>query len=168
MAIITIHDFKGETKVAQLDNPGVRESLEDFIEKYEYKFLKSLLGKTLTDEFFAGILVDPIDQKWIELRDEFDLKQMIVNYVYFFYMENMTTTTAGTGENKAKNENSTVASNWDKNVKVWNEMVNLTRLFDLSTETYPDFKRIWWRCYDYWFCGCSVSEIYYYKNTLNI
>ena len=168
MAIITIHDFKGERNIAQKDNPGVQELVDYFIEKYEYKFLKSLLGKTLADEFLAGLLEDPIDSKWTELRDGTDLKEMLVDYVYFFYMENMTTTTAGTGENKAKNENSTVAGNWDKNVKAWNDMVKMTRLFDLSTETYPDFKRVYWRTYDYWYCGCSVDEIYYYKNTLNI
>lgn len=168
MSIITIHDFKGETNIAQKDNVGVQELLQDFIDKYEYKFLKSLLGKTLADEFLSGLLDDPVDAKWTELENETDLKEMLVNYVYYWYSQNQTTTTSGTGETKAKNENSTVSMNWDKTVKAWNEMVKMTRLFDLSTETYPDFKRVWWRGYDYWFCGCSVDEIFYYKNTLDI
>ncbi len=168
MSIITIHDFKGETKIAQLDNAGVQENLEYFIDKYEYKFLKSLLGKTLADEFIEGLAQDPVEEKWTELQDETDLKEMLVYYVYYWYSQNQTTTTAGTGETKAKNENSNVASNWDKTVKIWNEMVKLTRVFDLSTETYPDFHRVWWRSYDYWYFGCEVDEIYYFKNSLDI
>lgn len=168
MSIITYTDFKGEQNIAGTENIGTRENLQLFIDKYEREFLKELLGSVLYNQFVSGLAVLPNpDPKWIALRDEFDLKQMIVCYVYYWYIQNQTTLTASVGEVKPNNENSMAAQSWDKQVKSWNEMVKMTRFFDLDTTVYPDFVRTWWRNYDYWFCGCPVSEIYYYKNTLD-
>lgn len=168
MSIVTYTDFKGEQNIAGTENIGTRQNLQSFIDKYEEKFLKSLLGNVLYQDFISGLAVVPtVDPKWISLRDEFDLKQMIVCYVYYWYIQNNITLTAGTGEVKPNNENSVAAQSWDKQVKSWNEMVDIVRLFDLDTVVYPDFVRTWWRNYDYWFYSCPVNEIYYYKNTLN-
>lgn len=168
MSIITPNDFKGgEQAIAQLSNLGVQENVQSFIDEYETEFLKKLLGVDLYNDFIAGLALEPIPEKWVQLRDETDLKMMIKCYVYYHYMESETTTTSGTGVIKAKNENSIPANNWDKLVKAWNRMANATRLFDLSTDTYPEFTRVYWRRYDWWHCGCEVDEIYYFKNTLN-
>jgi len=170
MSIITYTDFKGEQNVAGTENIGTRENLQTFIDKYEPKFLDILLGSVLYQEFVSGLAVvepETILPKWIALRDEFGLKEMLVCYVYYWYTQNNTTLTAGTGEVKPNNENSVAAQSWDKQVKAWNEMASMTRLFDLDTEVYPEFVRTWWRNYDYWHYGCPVNEIFYFKNTLN-
>jgi len=168
MSIITISDFKGEQSIAQTSNAGVIESTQIFIDKYEKKFLKSLLGNALYIDFVNGLLQDPIDQKWIELRDETDLKDMLVNYIYYWYDRNKTTTTNGVSETKGKTENSVVVNNIDKQVRSWNEMVDMARLFDLSTATYPNFVRQHWRNYSYWYFGCRVDEIFYKITRSNI
>lgn len=168
MSIITPSIFTGgEQAIAQLSNTGVNQNVQSFIDEYEPEFLKELLGVTLYNEFVEGLAQDPIDPKWIALRDEMDLKLMIKCYVYYWYMINLTTTSAGTSEVKTKNENSTPVNNIDKEIKAWNKMVKKVRLFDLSTTDYPSFVRIWWNRFDWWYPTCGVSEIFYYKNSLD-
>ena len=53
MSIITIADFKGERNIAGTENSGTRENLQSFIDKYEPKFLKKLLGSALANEFIT-------------------------------------------------------------------------------------------------------------------
>jgi len=165
MSILTPNSFNGgEQNIADISNDGVQENLQVFIDKYEVRFLKELLGVSLANEFIAGLAVDPIEQKWIDLRDDTDLKEMLKCYVFYWYINYQITLTSGTGEVKPSNENSNVASAYPKMVLSWNEMVKMIRLFDLSTETYPDYLRPYWRRYDRWFEGCEINEIFYYKN----
>jgi len=180
MSIITYTDFKGEQTIADISNQGVMENLQWFIEEYEPQFLNLLLGDVLAAEFVAGLVLvpvdpptdpatyEPIDPIWLALRDETELKRMLVCYIYYWYMENASTLTAGTGEVKAKNENSRSVSNWGKQVKAWNKMVQKARAFDLSTDTYPDYVKPYWRKYPFWWPTCPVNEIFYFKNTLNL
>lgn len=179
MSIITPADFKAQNAIAQRELPHVAALIQEFIDKYEPMFLKKLLGLTLYDQFVTGLIpipvepptdpvtYEPIPEIWLALRDDMDLKPMIVNYVYFWYMENANTSTTGSSEVKAKNENSVPVSNWDKRVRAWNEMAALVRLFDLSTVDYPDYVRPYWARYSCWFKNCGIDEIFYYKNTLN-
>lgn len=166
MSIIVPNDFKGENTIAQVNGTvgGVNSTLQGFIDKYEPKFLRELLGTVLANEFVAGLAVTPvedIDPKWIALRDETDIKQMIIDYVYFFYMRNQTTSTAGMSEVKGKTDNATPVNSVFKQDRAWNEMANMARFFDLDVAVYPDFNRVHWRRYSYWRYGCGVSEIYY-------
>lgn len=179
MSIITPTDFKGENIIGQIETQPVRANVQSFIDKYETKFLKELLGLTLYQEFIDGITpveilpttvpptYEPIDPKWISLRDETDLKTMIVDYVYYWYMRNSTTFTSGTSEVKAKNSNSTPVNSIDKQVRAWNEMVRMVRLFDLDTATYPNWHRVFWRN---WYFGCrwNLPDIYQFINPNNI
>lgn len=165
MSILTPNNFNGgEQNIADISNDGVQENLQVFIDKYEVKFLKELLGVTLANEFIAGLAEDPIEQKWIDLRDATDLKEMLKCYVYYWYTNYQITFSSGTGEVKAKNENSNMASAYPKMVLAWNQMVKMARVFDLSTEIYIDYVRPYWRRYESWFDGCEVNEIFYYKN----
>lgn len=171
MSIITPADFKAQNSIAQRELPYVSALIQEFIDKYEPMFLKKLLGLSLYEEFTTGLAVTPpedIDPKWIALRDQMDLKPALVNYVYFWYMENANTLTGGISEVKPNAENSVPVSNWDKRVRSWNEMAAMTRLFDLSKVDYPDYVRPYWGRYSCWFHGCDIDEIFYYKNTLNI
>lgn len=168
MSIITYNDFKGEQNIPNADSEGVIDNLQWFIDKYEPKFLRSLLGVDLANEFIAGLKIDPIDPKWVTLRDETDIKEMLICYIWYWYDRDLVTTTTGTGRVKSKNENSFNACSVDKQNKSWNDMVNLARLFDLSTTDYPNYVRPYWRRYNYWYDGCGVNEIYYFNNALNI
>lgn len=167
MSIIAPIDFKGERAIPQLEEKHNRDNVQWFIDKYEPKFLKELLGATLYSEFVAGLQADPIDPKWIELRDQTDLKTMLIDYVYYWYLRNWATITAGVGEVKGKSDNATQVSPAQKMVTSWNEMATLARFFDLDTTTYPSWNRVYWRS---WHVGCRwhLPEIYRDINTMNI
>jgi len=162
--IISPAIFKGEITIAQTENNFMVTNVQEFIDKYEPKFLKKLLGVTLANDFVNGLAVEPIEAKWLALRDETDLKEMIANYVYYFYKRDETTQSGGISEVKPKGANSTVTNSIDKQVRAWNEMVGMTRLFDLDTTVYPDYVRVYWRR---WYRGCEVDDIYYPINSLN-
>lgn len=167
MSIIAPIDFKGERTIPQLEQSHVRDNVQWFIDKYEPKFLTELLGATLYGEFKTGLTQQPIDPKWLSLRDETDLKSMIVDYVYYWYIRNWVTITAGVGEVKGKSDNATQVSSADKMVSSWNEMAKMARLFDLNTETYPNWHRVYWRN---WYFGCHwhLPDIYRDINSMNI
>lgn len=169
MTILKPSDFNGgEQAIADLSNEGARQNLQVFIDEYEIVFLRELLGLSLANEFYAGLQEDPIDQKWIDLRDTTDIKSMLKCYVYYWFIRNKITLTTGTGEVKPANENSYVTSAGEKLTRAWNKMSRNARLFDLSLTDYPTYYRPYWRCYYSWFYGCGVSEIYYPINTMNI
>jgi hypothetical protein len=181
MSIITIADFKGEQNVAQSNNPGVRENLQGFIDKYEPKFLAMLLGSALAKEFVTGLVLVPvvpatdpvtyvpIDPKWLYLRDDTTLKAMLVDYVYYWYIRDQVTFTSGTGEVKAKNENSSAASSVGKQVMAWNEMADMAREFTLDLAVYPNYSKPYthW-VYGYGYYSHSIPDIFLHINSLNI
>lgn len=180
MSIITPSIFIAEISIPQtanyFENGG---NLQEFIDKYEKKFLLELFGVTFYNELIAGLTpvpvepptdpetFEPIPQKWLDLVNDTDLKAMIANYVYYWWKRDETTQSMGISETKPKAENATVTNSVDKQVRAWNEMVRMVRLFDLSTTTYPNFIRRYWRRYNYWYHGCDVPEIYYFINSLN-
>lgn len=179
MSIITPTDFTGQYLIAQIEQEDVSNSVKEFIDKYEPIFLRELLGFELASEFITGLIpipvdpptipptYEPVDPIWIALRDEMGLKEMLKAYVYWFYQEDNVTSTVGTGEGKLKKDNAAAASPLAKMTRNWNEMVNEVRFFDLSTETYPSYVRVYWRN---WWCGCNwrLPEIYKFKNQLGL
>jgi len=166
MSIITPNDFKGEQSIGQVSNPGTFQSVQIFIDQYEPEFLKKLLGVTLSNLFLAGLESDPINERWVELRDQTDLKQMLVRYVYYWYTRDNVSFTAGTGEVKAKNENSNPISPALKQCKSWNDMVSMARLFDLSNVIYPEYVRPFFANYSRY--NACIIDIYYPINMNNI
>jgi len=174
MSIITPSIFIAEISIPQKANPHENGgNLQEFIDKYEKKFLIELFGVTFYNELIAGLAlpdIDPEKAKWLAIVNETDLKQMIANYVYWFYKRDETTQSGGISEAKAKAENANVTNSIDKQVRAWNEMVQMVRLFDLSTETYPDFVRREWRWivydYSYWTGHCGLPRIYFFENSL--
>lgn len=177
MSIITYTDFKGEQNIAGLSNKGTQESLQLFIDEYEPKFLKSLLGNALAEEFITGLAGsgDPvvIDPVWVSLRDMPALKTMLVCYVYYWYVRDAVTLTTGTGETKPANENSTVVSSVNKQVKAWNKMVDLAREFTLDTTVYPSYSEnpyAWGNTYKWGILQSwgPKNDIYHRINSLNL
>jgi len=170
MSIITPSIFVGDIDIPQSanyhENGG---NLQYFIDKYEKKFLIELFGVIFYNEMINGLAlpdIDPDKAKWVAIVDETDLKEMIADYVYYQWKIDETTQSTGISEVKPKAENANVTNSIDKQVKIWNEMVGMVRLFDLSTTTYPNFVRKYWRRWNNWFFECDVPEIYYHKNTL--
>lgn len=167
MSIIAPSIFVGEITIPQstnyFENGG---NVQYFIDEYEKEFLIKLFGVTFYNELIAGLAEEPIDPKWTALINETDLKKMIAYYVYEKWKVDETTQSFGISEGKPQTENASVTNSVDKQVKIWNKMVNLVRLFDIDTAIYPNFVRRHWRYYDFWFDGCRVPDIYYHKNTL--
>lgn len=259
MSIITIADFTGQRNIAGKSNEGTRENVQSFIDKYEPKFLKKLLGSALANEFIAGITLVNLDDfglttaslsftgadidvngevliyptnpsfrrllslhingeqitgagyniltgkvnglggyigttvplrlsfvtssapigenviavpgdilpKWLYILNDTDLKSMLVDYIYYWYIRNEVTFTATVGEVGSKSENAVRVSSIDKQVSAWNEMVEMTREFTLDITVYPD-----WVNWDgwYWFRTRENSEydIFYRINSLNL
>lgn len=171
-SIVSPQDFQGENKIAQVGAlPAVQQSVQWFIDKYEPLFLSALWGDALYNEYVAGIAVlpDP-DQKWIDLQNNPKLKQMIVNYVYFWYMRNLTTNSVGSGEVKPENDNSRPTNSKDKQTKAWNDMQYLSVRYTLDLSIYPSyvvphfFRYDPIYCYNYlmwpiWIRRC-INEIY--------
>lgn len=168
MSIITPADFNAENSIGQREQPAVASLIQGFIDKYEPLFLKKLLGIDLYNEFVAGLAADPIDAKWLYLRDDTEIKPMLVNYIYYYYLRNQTTLSAGISEVKPKAENARPVSSVDKQVRAWNEMVLAVRPFTLDTSVYPSYVRPHFHLYMYWYSGCPVSDIYFTINSLNI
>jgi hypothetical protein len=164
MPLIDVLFFRGELLIGNRGSSEVQDALTYFIDKYEKQYLETLLGKPLSDEFIAGIAVLPTpDAKWTALENQLvdnTLKlSPIANYTYCWYQNDSTTSTSGTGEVKAKNENSEPISSVDKEVKMWNEMVTKSRdIYDYVAERPSDYEGL-----EDW----VSKDLFYYKNTLN-
>lgn len=138
--LIDISYFIGERQIANSNTPAVGERLNWFIAKYETQFLKLLLGDSLYAEFVAGLLVDPVETQWADLRDGASYvyddrtylysglrdatakRSPIADYVYYHYLRDAATQSTGIGEVKTKGENSTATNSMQKQVRAWNDM----------------------------------------------
>jgi len=145
--------FIGDINLAQLGQLAVQENLQGFIDKYEPIILQELLGYQLYTDFIAGLGEDPIQQKWLDLRDGAiytgrngltkwigltDKKHsLIANYVYYEYMRNEAEITVGSGVVTPEVENATRTGPRFLQVRAWNEMVELNYqlLYFLLAET---------------------------------
>jgi hypothetical protein len=68
MTIIDVADFND--RPYQVPNQSESPEFKDFIEAAETRILKSILGYTLWKEFSDAVdNDDPLDQKWVDLRD---------------------------------------------------------------------------------------------------
>lgn len=185
MTIISPTDFRGQQNIPGISNPGTFQNVKIFIDKYEDKFLKELLGASLAAEFIAALVpvevvpatnpitYVPILPKWLYLRNQTDLKPMLINYIYYWYIRNEVTFTAVTGEAKTENENSTRVSSVDKQFRAWNEMVDMARSFTLDLAIYPNyvvpvineyFGYGWYSFHS----RCRVKDIYIKISALNL
>jgi hypothetical protein len=113
--------------VSKLLDTKKKEQVLNTIATRELQFLKELLGKDLRDAFLAGLNDDPIEQKWIDLRDKiYDSANKIspvANYVYYFYIDPTKMTDVGIAI--AKSDNLINVSPLIRQVEVWNDMADL-------------------------------------------
>ena len=177
MNLIDSTYFIGEINIAQADQIEVRDNLDIFITKYQKRFLTLLLGETLYVEFMAGLKLDPIPAKWEALRDKLvdaETKESpIANYVYYWYIRDVTVQTVGVGQVKSKAENATIVSPAGKMVRAWNEMVqwnwlSVQYLRD-NLDLYPDWSEtIYWSWYRSYCHYNRYDSIFENINSLNI
>jgi hypothetical protein len=142
MPLIDQKYFVGELDIPNTDRPEVQERLNLFIAKYENELLYDLFGYQLHRDFLAGLEVNPIAEKWTNLRDGVEYtnrygrltkwrglitpdryESPIASYVYYFWNKDTYTQSVGIGEVKTKAENATVVSPMYKMIRAWNEMV---------------------------------------------
>lgn len=175
--IIAPADFQGQNNIP--DKDLVSANLQNnFINKYEPMFLTELLG----DDLYASLKADPTAPRMIALIPYF--KPAIVDYVYWFYLEDMSIQNLGTGAAQPKKQNSVTVSPYPKIVKAWNEMVELNKKTNKFLKDNPDYTEYtivlpsWYFCnglypfFDwhwYSFYGCNLlPSIYRVKNSLGL
>ena len=162
-----------------VDIDSSRSKLSGFIAKYEPKFLNDLLGDVLYSEFKAGLTENPIPQKWTDLKNalanDTTKESPIANYVYYWYLRNASSTTVEAGESMQLTENANRVSSIDKQVRAWNEMVDLNKkviiFLNENINDYPSYEP---KCplhfgYKYGnYLLCRGYELLQHINSLNI
>lgn len=136
--VVTIQDFNGgSTNIPNLDLVGNNLQI-NYIDKYEPKLLKELLG----DDLYTSLKADPTTDRMVALIPY--LKPAIMDYVYYFYVEdNGNNLLLGAGAGSPKKSNAVTVSQWPLMVKSWNEMVDYnkeTNKFLTDNSTYPEYK----------------------------
>jgi hypothetical protein len=145
--------------------PVTGTSLTDYIDKYEKKFFKAMLGDELAAEFIAGYAEDPRPQIWQDLADAMIadsdlLLSPIANYVYYFWVNKEYSFNSLLGEGIANTENAQRIEPTYKAVNAWNEMVEWNKdLVDFIKDNIEDYAN-----YD------DSKSIYLisFKNTFNL
>ncbi len=97
-SLLTISDFVGDRSVPNSGNREVMENLNWFIAKYEPLCLASVLGLNLYDACKAEspIVTDSrIDKLVNGFEDWTGLKQLVLDYVYFYYTKEVTIRNTG-------------------------------------------------------------------------
>lgn len=172
MALIDKTFFVIDCSIAQLGQPTVVAKLTAYINRYEPQFLATLLGLQFYNDFKLGLLADPVEQRWSELRDGKEYTDVngnlfkfegvassttkispIANYVYYWFTRNQATFSTGSGELAPDLENGTRADASEKLAYAWNEMVKLNfsviHFLETNKTTYPEWKGLNWSRSDY-------------------
>lgn len=167
--IIDTTYFQGDTNIAQLGQLAVQEKVDTYIHKYETIYLESVLGYALNKAFQAGLLIDPIDPKWLSLRDGGEYidrhgrlnkwagftnidNSPISYYVYYEYVRSEAKYLTGTGGVIPNNENAQHASPIELQVRAFNSMVRQNReLIDFIMANPGDYAEYGpYHFYHYW------------------
>lgn len=155
--------FVGDIDIPNSDRIPVAESIDNCIAIYEPMFLKRALGYELNKSFQAGLLEDPVAQKWLDLYsgveytntynkldywegllppplEDDTVLSPIACYVYYYFMRRNATQTSGMGEVKTTTENAVMASPGMKMQTAWNNMasslVAMREFLKANTTTY--------------------------------
>lgn len=80
MGIVKLSNF--EVRPYRIPAQSESKDLEDFIAQTETAALKRLLGIKLYDELIAGLALDPVPDKWQDLKDGEEYVFSTVTYKY--------------------------------------------------------------------------------------
>jgi hypothetical protein len=170
--IISPDDFEDEQNIPNTDETPIANKVQWFINEYEPNLLEVLLGSELYADFKSGLNDDPIEQKWIDLRDNADLKRAIVCYVYYYFVSGNVNFLSGANTvSQATMENATSGEVQALMVKAWNTMVNRNiKVRDfISTDEYEtnlvDLPQYVWELP---FVNRCRPDIFIYKNSLGL
>lgn len=182
MSIVVPTDFIGEVNIPNSGDTylGTTSNIQYFIDKYTPEFLEMLWGYVLYQQYLAGITLDPIDAKWVNLQNA--VKPLLLNFIYYYFKRDEYTYSAGIGESQSKGENSTMVSPGFKMQSRWNEMVKwvfkMIKYWDVAT--YGDYYISFgiFRIYELEFqdfypifysrCRRRLPDIFYTINTYGI
>lgn len=185
--------FKGDNHVAQLSTPAVLEKLNLYIKKYESEFFETVLGYKLNKEFQAGLLLDPIPDKWKNLRDGAEYTNRygtlaqwkgftdketspVSAYIYWHWVRSESKYLVGAGPVEAKTENSKRVNPNEFQVRAWNEMVQNNRRLAAfvidNHEDYGDFGPYYYHTYyasgwQHYSCGSDNDSRFSFFETTN-
>lgn len=161
--IVKIEDFeKGKLKIST--TAYIDGDLQQVIDNVEENTLRDLLGKALYDLFVVDWDAQPNPPTGISARFEviykpiydYDqcpvikskgMKDMLMNLIYFEFVQKQQFENRVTGTNKTKNENSENVSPSNFGLQfIYNDgiesYVNIQRYIDLNLSTYPEYKGI--------------------------
>jgi hypothetical protein len=149
-------NFQGELSIGQITQPDVQARVQWFIDKYEPRFLTSLLGKALADEFTTEYAKSTHDVKWDNLAAK--ITPMLTSYIYFYYQNDNEVAAMGIGGVVEEGENGSRTTMQYKCVWAWNDMQRQAVDFKdwIDTTVYPNY------------AGARISEIYCTKNTFGL
>lgn len=162
--IVTVSDFKGMIMIPQIGSPintgaetvlPVNSALTELIDEKEPEALTKLFGYNLYRALKNGLAADPIDQRWIDLRDGSEteingvwkayagVKPLITRYVYYWWLRENATQSTGVGEAINKTENAYRVGPAQKQVTAWNDMVKSCKstldFLYTNQSVYPEF-----------------------------
>ena len=101
-------------------------NLEAFITKYELRLLKAILGTVGYAAFLVEIAkASPNAKDQVLYNMLFVDEKPVADYIYYYFMRDKATFTAGAGEAAAKLENAERVNNNQKMCRAWNEFSEL-------------------------------------------
>lgn len=146
MSLITNAVFVGEINIAQLGQKAVQDKMKLFIDKHEVQYLRAVLGYDFATAAYAGMTATNPEQKWADLKngaeytDACGKKQKwfgfvnseglspIANYIYYWYCRDNASVTTVSGEKEDKKPLSVNVMGAYKQMRAWNEMVDLNKV----------------------------------------
>lgn len=175
--IIDYTYFRGKISLPQVADTLGQQSVNEFIQIYEPLFLQDVLGYDLWKVFSAGILIDPIPDRfdkilngveyqfagvtiqWVGFSNEQKMSA-IANYVYYTILEDNSTHLTRVGTVAPNADNSIQIDPVKKQCDSWKEMVTmlhkLRRYLLLNQSVYPE-----WKTY-------PITKVYKMNNLLSI
>jgi hypothetical protein len=162
MPLIDTSYFIGPITIAQIAQPAVEESVEEFIELNERDFLEKAMGVGFTAAFLAGIEGSTVDpearwtdliegkiytrygkqKRWVGLAGDGSLSP-VAAYIYWTYHRSKVIQSSGVGFVQSQAENATVVDSSHNLNSAWNIMLTTLReLWDYlhtESETYPEY-----------------------------
>ena len=147
----TYIDFVGSINI-----PNLEKDIQGFETVYNTPYQKEILvklfGFDLYTTFEAGLLEDPILQKWTDLKngstylvneikkENPGLKKLVANYVYCKWLTINYEQLTGLGSINSNSENATIISPENKIVNAWNEMIKLYyQVYDFMYNNQTDY-----------------------------
>lgn len=158
--IVQISDFKGDYSITMNSFSGVH--LQNFINTYEVKYLRDLLGITLATDLLTDIttpftvptntdylaIFNPLAYDYENTQIISDgIKEMLVGFIYFEYTRFQKIQNTITGNVNAQNEVSTMASWGETNIYInYNKAIDSYKAIQyhisLNEANYADYNGV--------------------------